>query len=459
MSALIVDVVFRGRVLESVPFRGPTLRVGRMPENDVVLDNLGVSRFHARLLLEDDQVYLEDAGSENGCLVNGERIAERRAIALGDAIAIGKHELRVRLAVEGESPDARPARRKGDAWDGARTYVLDAPPRSHATTQPSPAEPSESKEPVVMAPVTEKSSAPVQIPVESVDLDGSQEIDFDFVGSLGDGEDGVPTAVVPVEESGAAATPTPTTTAPLHAGFIVQRQGKLERVAPWNGDVLVAGRSSECDIHLAQDEVSRRHVRFERSGDVYHVIDLGSVNGTFVNGKRVERHALEVGDIVQVEGFQLTFVLDRDPLDGAVAAKPVAKAPPRDDPMAMTMLQEEMPHRPGFTELLAKPNANDEPTTAAVTAIAEADLLPDDIEEIEATMDDEKPADAAPLRGSSRASSVQDLLRTSQPNLVAPELKLELRIRMDLLPAALRQAFEEAGASELVLPAELHLKR
>jgi len=457
MSTLVVDVVFRGRVLESVPFRGPTLRVGRMPENDVVLDNLGVSRFHARLLLEEDRVYLEDAGSENGCLVNGERISERRAIALGDAIAIGKHELRVRRAVEGESPETRPARRKGDAWDGARTYVLDARSRTHPGEPP--VEKPESKEPVVMAPVTSKSSAPVQIPVESTDLDGPQEIDFDFVGSLGDGEDGVPTAVVPIEES---AAPAPQAApAPLHAGFIVQRQGKLERVVPWKGDVLVAGRSGDCDIHLAQDEVSRRHVRFERAGDAYHVVDLGSVNGTFVNGKRVERHALEVGDIVQVEGFQLTFVLDRDPLDGAVAAKPLPTPKPalREDPMAMTMLQEEMPHRPGFTEITAKPAPIEEPTTAAVTAIAEADLLPDDIEEIEATIDDEKPADQAPLRGNSRASSVQDLLRTSQPNLGAPELKLELRIRMDLLPPALRQALEEAGATDLVLPAELHLKR
>ena len=60
MSGLVVDVVFRDRVLETVPFDRPTLRVGRMPENDLVIDNLGVSRFHARLHLDDRRVFLED---------------------------------------------------------------------------------------------------------------------------------------------------------------------------------------------------------------------------------------------------------------------------------------------------------------------------------------------------------------------------------------------------------------
>jgi len=468
MSALVIDVVFRGRVLETIPFRAPALRIGRMPENEVVLDNLAVSRFHARLLQEDGQVFLEDAGSENGCLVNGERVTSRHPIALGDTIAIGKHELRVRRAVEGESSDPRPARRKGDAWDGARTYVFDAPQPPHLPVDPPVPPKPEPKEPVVMAPIATKPSAPVPIPVESAELPDSHEIDFDFVGSLADEEVGSPATVrldapEPTTPHSVTVPTVPTApAAPLHAGFIVQRQGKLERVVPWTGDVLVAGRSADCDVQLAQDEVSRRHVRFERADGGYAVVDLGSVNGTFVNGKRVERHQLDVGDIVQVEGFQLTFVLDRDPLDGAVAAKPtpISNATRGDTFFAMTMLQEEMPHRPGFTEILAKPAPEAAPPVTAVTEIAEADLLPDDIEEIAASAEaEEKPADLAPVRGSSRASSVQDLARISQPNLEPAELRLELRVRLDLLPPALRQAFEEAGMTELVLPAELRLKK
>ncbi|MCU0671040.1 MAG: hypothetical protein MUF70_17065, partial [Myxococcota bacterium] len=75
---------------------------------------------------------------------------------------------------------------------------------------------------------------------------------------------------------------------------------------------------------------------------------------------------------------------------------------------------------------------------------------------------DEKPEEAVEIqpRGSSRAASVQDLGAVSNPNLGRDrEVCFELRVRVDLLPPALRQAFEEAGASEIVLPAELRLKR
>lgn len=451
MSALVVDVVFRGRVLETVSFARPALRVGRMPENDVVLDNLGVSRFHARLVREGDCVFVEDAGSENGCLVDGERVEGRRPVALGAAIAIGKHELRVRRAVEGEQSDRRPARRKTDAWDGARTYVFDAPARPAASASlPSVPPTSDSKEPVVMA-ANPSTPNPAAVPVPSTD---SPEIDFDFVGALAENEEHDSPATVRLD------APAPEPKPPLHAGFIVQRQGKLERVVAWTGDVLVAGRSTDCDILLAQDEVSRRHVRFERVEDRFEMVDLGSVNGSFVNGRRVERQALAVGDVIQVEGFQLTFVLDRDPLDGAIAAKPVEAAPARrEDTFAMTMLQEQMPHRPGFTQVLERPAPIEVAPRATVPeSLAETDLMPDDIEEIEPLADEvEKPADAMPLRGSSRASSVQDLGRSSQPNLAA-EARFELRVRLDLLPPALRRAFEEAGANEIVIPAELRLK-
>src|SRR4029453_11700985 len=116
--------------------------------------------------------------------------------------------------------------------------------------------------------------------------------------------------------------------------------------------------------------------------------------GTFVNGRRVDRQLLAIGDVVTVEGFQLTFFLDRDPLDGGVAAKPLPTPPPQDDKYAMTMLQEEMPHRPGFTQVVAGP----------AELVAEADLMPDDIEELAAIDDDsEKPAaEPTEMRGSRR---------------------------------------------------------
>ena len=190
MSALVVDVLFRDRVLETVPFDRPTLRVGRMPENDLVIDNLGVSRFHARLQLEERRVFLEDAGSENGCLVNGERVAGRREIAPGDRISIGKHELRVRSASAADEPGRIPARRKSDAFDGARTFWSACPPvrRAHrSASEPPPPPVASAVQGKEVIPMSEKRSALESVPFGVVALPSpgsSPELDFDFDGAL-----------------------------------------------------------------------------------------------------------------------------------------------------------------------------------------------------------------------------------------------------------------------------------
>lgn len=462
MSGLVVDVVFRDRVLETVPFDRPTLRVGRMPGNDLVIDNLAVSRFHARLHLDERRVFLEDAGSENGCLVNGERLAGRREIAPGDRIAIGKHELRVRSASPADEPGRKPERRKSNGFDGARTYLVGmdrGAPRDPVVSAAPPAPvPSAAPEKEII-PMSEKRSASTSAPVvpsASPPRSSSGDFDFDFVGTLAD-EPTLATELPP------EATPE----TPLHAGFIVQHEGKLERIVAWKGEQVVAGRAADCDVVLGIDEVSRRHARFERAGDRFEVCDLGSVNGTFVNGRRVEREALHVGDIVQIEDFQLTFVLDRQPIDEMCGPSPATPAPQDAGTFGMTMLQEQMPHRPGFTEILARPGPGEARAKLASDAEVEAvalpagDLFPEDLDEVVGLTDEadaEKPEApvAVPLRASSRATSVQELGRVSQPNL--RELVFELRVRVELLPPALREAFEAAGASELVLPAELRIK-
>lgn len=68
---------------------GDTLTIGRAPDNDLVLDDVQVSRYHARLLRRGNEVILEDLGSTNGSLVNGRRISGRHALQPTETIAIG----------------------------------------------------------------------------------------------------------------------------------------------------------------------------------------------------------------------------------------------------------------------------------------------------------------------------------------------------------------------------------
>ena len=69
---------------------GETLRIGRAPDNDLVLDDIQVSRYHARLMRQGDTLTIEDLGSTNGTLVSGRRITQPQVLQPGDTIAIGK---------------------------------------------------------------------------------------------------------------------------------------------------------------------------------------------------------------------------------------------------------------------------------------------------------------------------------------------------------------------------------
>jgi FHA domain/zinc-ribbon domain len=76
---------------------------------------------------------------------------------------------------------------------------------------------------------------------------------------------------------------------------------------PGEGTTLV-GRSPECDIFLDDVTVSRRHAEIVREGDEFTIRDLGSLNGTYVNRKRIESTQLENDDEVQIGKYRLTFL-------------------------------------------------------------------------------------------------------------------------------------------------------
>ena len=97
---------------------------------------------------------------------------------------------------------------------------------------------------------------------------------------------------------------------PAGAGLVVVKRGPnagarflLDR------DVTLAGRNPEADIFLDDVTVSRRHVEFRRTGSGgFEVVDLGSLNGTYVNREPRNASALSSGDEIQIGKFRLVFV-------------------------------------------------------------------------------------------------------------------------------------------------------
>ena len=74
-------------------------------------------------------------------------------------------------------------------------------------------------------------------------------------------------------------------------------------------DVTTTGRHPESDIFLDDVTVSRRHAEFRREDGKFFIHDVGSLNGTYVNRKRVESTELATGDELQIGKFKLTFYM------------------------------------------------------------------------------------------------------------------------------------------------------
>ena len=113
------------------------------------------------------------------------------------------------------------------------------------------------------------------------------------------------------------------------------------KIVPVRGR-LVIGRGSDCDLVLDEPEMSRRHAVIENSGDGIYLRDLGSANGTFVNGVQVRDAVLHPDD--QIAFDQNRFLLEAPSLptrdEGGQLAEPL------DSTITQTMRAVPMPNHP-----------------------------------------------------------------------------------------------------------------
>ena len=89
--------------------------------------------------------------------------------------------------------------------------------------------------------------------------------------------------------------------------FVVESGPKAGSRYGLEAPLTSVGRHGEADILLDDVTVSRRHVEVERIADRYLARDVGSLNGTWLNGERIDSAELNDGDELQIGRFKLVF--------------------------------------------------------------------------------------------------------------------------------------------------------
>jgi pSer/pThr/pTyr-binding forkhead associated (FHA) protein len=84
--------------------------------------------------------------------------------------------------------------------------------------------------------------------------------------------------------------------------------GRVGESFPVRGERLSIGRRPDSDIFLDDVTVSRDHALLVGRGDAFHIDDLGSLNGTYVNRTRIDSQKLGDGDEIQIGKYKLTFL-------------------------------------------------------------------------------------------------------------------------------------------------------
>ncbi|HWK27044.1 MAG TPA: FHA domain-containing protein [Solirubrobacter sp.] len=131
-----------------------------------------------------------------------------------------------------------------------------------------------------------------------------------YVGVREDERDDATTATYMIDEQTGELRPVDVGDVAASTGALVIRSGggKVGQSFPLEGERLTIGRSPEAEIFLDDVTVSRDHAVLVRRGGEWFLDDSGSLNGTYVNRRRIESHKLADGDELQVGKYKLTYL-------------------------------------------------------------------------------------------------------------------------------------------------------
>lgn len=90
--------------------------------------------------------------------------------------------------------------------------------------------------------------------------------------------------------------------------LVIRTGGRAGDSFTLDGERFTIGRDTNSDVFLDDVTVSRNHAVIVRRADSLHIDDLGSLNGTYVNRRRIDSHKLADGDELQIGKYKLSFL-------------------------------------------------------------------------------------------------------------------------------------------------------
>jgi hypothetical protein len=131
-----------------------------------------------------------------------------------------------------------------------------------------------------------------------------------FVGTRSSARDDVTTATYVIDEETGELRPVDVGDVAAESGALVIRSGggRVGQSFPLRGERMTIGRSPDTEIFLDDVTVSRNHAVLVRRSGSWFLDDSGSLNGTYVNRRRIDSHRLEDGDELQIGKYKLTYL-------------------------------------------------------------------------------------------------------------------------------------------------------
>jgi hypothetical protein len=131
-----------------------------------------------------------------------------------------------------------------------------------------------------------------------------------FIGTGEPHREDATTATYVIDEATGELRPVDVGDVAAQSGALVIRSGggRTGQSFPLHGERMTIGRSPDAEVFLDDVTVSRDHAVLVHRGGSWFLDDSGSLNGTYVNRRRIDSHKLEDGDELQVGKYKLTYL-------------------------------------------------------------------------------------------------------------------------------------------------------